>query len=190
MNAVLLAIGAGSLAAAVPLVVLVKREYEGSGVLSDFTVAAVWILYTVIIAVVVAAAVAGAWPIGLPAAVSLVIGALLLACGLALEIGGLAAMASFRRMSGLQPDELIVAGAFRFSRNPQNVGIGLAMAGAAVLGDSWMALLFVVGFWLLFYAYVRFEEEHLARAFGDRYERYRRSTPRFLGPPAGRASAG
>jgi protein-S-isoprenylcysteine O-methyltransferase Ste14 len=83
----------------------------------------------------------------------------------------------------MQPDELITGGAFQVSRNPQNVGIGAAMAGAAVLGDSWLALLTAAGFWLLFYAYVRFEEEHLGRVFGERYESYRRRTPRFLGRP-------
>lgn len=39
----------------------------------------------------------------------------------------------------MKPDRLITGGAFRVSRNPQNVGIGVAMAGVALLGDSWIA---------------------------------------------------
>lgn len=183
MSGVLLAVEIASLAAAIPIVARVRREYEGPGVLSNFTVAAVWVLYTAIVAVVVLAAIVGAWSIGLPAGLSISLGCVLIAAGLALAIGGLAAMASFRRMSGIQPDRLITGGAYRISRNPQNVGIGLAMAGAAILGDSWLALFGVAGFWLVFYAYVGFEEAHLGRLFGEEYERFRQSTPRFLGLP-------
>ncbi len=183
MNAALAAVGAVSLLAAVAVVARVKREYEGPGVLSDLTVVAVWALYTAIVVVVLVASAVGAWPIGLASALSVPLGVVLVAAGLALVVAGLASMASFRRMSGMQPDTLITGGAFRISRNPQNVGIATAMSGAAILGDSWLALLASGGFWLIFYVYVRFEEEHLARAFGEPYDRYRRRTPRFLGLP-------
>lgn len=183
MDAVLAFVGAVALLAGIPVIARVRREYAEAGTLSDPTVAAVWVLYSLIVAVVVVAAVSAAWPIGLPGGLSVAAGGILVVAGLALEFAGLAAMASFRRMSGMQPDELITVRAFRFSRNPQNVGIAVAMTGAALLGDSWLSLLATGGFWLLFYAYVRFEEEHLGRVFGPRYERYRTRTPRFLGLP-------
>jgi protein-S-isoprenylcysteine O-methyltransferase Ste14 len=183
MGLVLFAITLVSLLAAIPLIARVKREYEGPGVLSDPTVVGVWVLYTAIVAVVLLAAVEGIWPIGLPTLVSVAIGVPLIAAGLALEVGGLASMASFRRMSGMQPDRLITDGAFRLSRNPQNVGVGMILVGAALLGDSWLALLAAAGFWTTFRLYVGFEEAHLARTFGAEFERYRRLTPRFLGVP-------
>lgn len=171
------------LAAAAPLVARVKREYERGGVLSGATVASVWVLYLAIAAVVVLAAILGSWEMGLPAGVALGVGLPLITLGLALEVTGLASMASLRRMSGVQPDRLIAGGAFRYSRNPQNVGIGLALAGAAIAGDSALALAATAGFWLIFRAYVGYEEEHLARTFGPAYESYRQRTARFLGRP-------
>jgi protein-S-isoprenylcysteine O-methyltransferase Ste14 len=190
MDDALLVLTIAALVAGVPIVARVKREYDGPGVLSDFTVAAVWILYTVIVIVVILAAAVEAWPIGLPSGLAIPLGSVLIAGGLALEVAGLVSMGSFRRMSGMQPDRLITGGAFRYSRNPQNVGIGIVMTGAAILGNSWLALLAVAGFWLLFRAYVGFEEAHLARAFGEEYERYRRRTPRFLGFPRPGLSTG
>lgn len=183
MDTVLKVATIATLAASVPLIARVKREYETGGVLSDATVVAVWVLYPAIVVLVALEAVFGVWGIGLPTGLSIVAGFVLIVAGAALEVWGLASMASFQRMSGMQPDRLITGGAFRFSRNPQNVGIGLALVGAAVLGDSALALLTAAGFWVVFYAYVGFEEKHLARVFGAEYERYRQRTPRFFGLP-------
>lgn len=189
MDFALFAITVASLPAAAWVIGRVRREYEGSGVLSDVTVIAVWVLYTAIVAVAILAAALGGWPIGLPGAVSVALGVPLIAAGLALEVAGLATMASFRRMSGMQPDRLVTGGAFRVSRNPQNVGVALALLGAALLGDSWLALLATAAFWASFYFYVGIEEAHLTRTFGEEFERYRRRTPRFLGPPRSGSAA-
>lgn len=183
LDAVLIAAAAVSLAASVPVIARVRREYECGGVLSEPTVVAVWVLYAAIVIVVVLAAGFGVWHVGLPGGLAVALGAALLAAGIALEAWGLASMASFRRMSGMQPDRLITGGAFRISRNPQNVGVGLALAGIALLGNSGLALLVMAGFWLIFRVYVGSEEKHLARAFGSEYERYRQQTSRFLGLP-------
>lgn len=183
MSAILVAATAVTLGASIPLIARVRREYEGRGVLSDATVAAVWVLYSAIVVVTVLAAIFAVWEIGLPGVIAVPVGVVLAVFGLALQVAGLASMASFHRMSGMQPDRLITSGAFRFSRNPQNVGFGITLAGVAILGDSGLALLATAGFWGIFYAYVGFEEQHLARVFGAEYERYRRLTPRFLGLP-------
>lgn len=183
MEAVLIAAAAVSLAASVPIVARVKAEYEGDGVLSDATVVAVWVLYVAIGGVTILAAALGIWRIDLPAVLSVGGGVAALAVGLVLEVWGLASMASIRRMSGLQPDHLIAHGAFRYSRNPQNVGIAIFMVGVALLGESALALLATAGFWVIFRVYVGFEEAHLSRTFGTEYDRYRNHTPRFLGMP-------
>jgi protein-S-isoprenylcysteine O-methyltransferase Ste14 len=183
MSVVLIAATAASLVAAIPLIARVKREYEGGGVLSEGTAVAVWVLYTAIVVVTVLAAGFGVWGIGLPTEGAIPVGIVLIVLGLVLEVAGLAAMASLHRMSGMQPDRLITSGAFRFSRNPQNSGLGIILIGVAILGDSGLALVAAVGFWGVFYAYVGYEEDHLARVFGSEYESYRRRTPRFLGRP-------
>lgn len=167
--------------AAVAIVVRVKREYERDRVLSAPTVAAVWILYVVIVAVAIAAAIDGTWDLGIPVAVALPIGLALVAAGIALETWGVASMASARRMSGMQPDKLITSGAFRFSRNPQNVGLGLVIVGAGIAGSSGLALAIAAAFTLVFRVYLVYEERHLKRVFGDEYLRYEERTPRYLG---------
>lgn len=183
MDVALIAAAALTLGGSIPVIVRVKREYKSGGVLSNPTVVGVWALYVAIGIVVALAALVGAWHMGLPGGLSAALGIALLAAGVALETWGLASMASFRRMSGMQPDRLIDGGAFRYSRNPQNVGIGLALSGIALLGDSALALVVAAGFWAIFRVYVGYEEEHLARTFGGEYERYQRRTPRFLGTP-------
>jgi len=183
MEVALITTAALTLGGSIPVIARVKREYESGGVLSDPTVVAVWALYGAIVAVVVLAALLGVWQIGLPTGLSAALGIVLVAGGIALEAWGLASMASFRRMSGMQPDRLISGGAFRYSRNPQNVGIGIALTGVALLGDSALSLLVAAGFWTIFRVYVSYEEAHLARTFGGEYERYRQRTPRFLGTP-------
>lgn len=183
MELALIAAAVLTLAGSIPVVARVKREYESDRVLSGPTVVAVWLLYAAIVVVVALAAIVGVWQIGLPVGLSAAAGIALLAGGIALEAWGLASMASFRRMSGMQPDRPIESGAFRYSRNPQNVGTGIALTGLALLGDSALAVIVAAGFWTIFRVYVGYEEEHLARAFGGEYERYRQRTSRLLGTP-------
>lgn len=106
--------------------------------------------------------------------------------GMSLSVAGLAlavwGIASLRPLLG-QPLHLIRGGAFRFSRNPQSVGLTLLLLGVSLLLDSGLALIFSLGFWAVFRAYVGREESQLLGIFGTRYERYRRRTPRFLGLP-------
>ncbi|HET9161831.1 MAG TPA: methyltransferase [Solirubrobacterales bacterium] len=171
------------LSAAIPVIFRVKRECEGVGVLSDLTVTVVWCQYLAIAAAASLSATFSAWPMQLPRAVEMLLGVSSDAIGVALVLWGLASMASFRRMSGTRPDRLIQGGAFRFSRNPQNVGVALMLVGVSFLLDSGLALVAALGFWAVFYAYLGYEESHLAKVFGVEYERYRRHTPRFFGVP-------
>lgn len=90
---------------------------------------------------------------------------------------------SFEQTSGLEKGELVKSGPYRYSRNPQVVGWGLALLGAALAGRSPKALLLVAAFFLLHSFYLSIEERHLERAFGEEYRRYRANTPRFLGLP-------
>jgi len=81
------------------------------------------------------------------------------------------------------PRRLIVKGAYRFCRNPIQLGIMLYYLGlGALLRDTTVGLTaFVVAtvLGLLYHRYV--EEEELKRRFGEEYEAYRKRTP-FLIP--------
>lgn len=169
--------------ASVPLLARVRREYRRDVELSQATVWAVWIFYGLLVALVVVAAVAGTWELGLPSALSLALGIPLLALGVAIDLAGILSMGSLARMNGTQPDRLITGGAFRYSRNPQNLGIGMAGIGAAMLGDSGLSLVLAIAGIIVFRIYLGFEEEHLERTFGEEYVDYKRRTPRFAGIP-------
>ena len=163
----------------------VKREYERDGVISDPTVWAVWLSYGLLAGAAIAATAFGSWPLGLGSTASLALGLPLLAIGIAIDAAGVASMGSLARMNGQEPDRLITGAAFRYSRNPQNVGIGIAGLGFALLGDSGLALALVVASIIVFRAYLVFEEQHLERVFGEEFRRYKQRTPRWLGPVRG-----
>lgn len=79
------------------------------------------------------------------------------------------------------PRELVVAGLYRYVRNPQYVGVVLVVVGEAMLSGRGVlfgyAALMAVGYHL----FVRFyEEPTLGRLFGEPYARYRREVPRWL----------
>ena len=79
------------------------------------------------------------------------------------------------------PRELVVAGLYRYVRNPQYVGVVLVVAGEALLTGMLVlfgyAALLAVGYHL-FVTY--YEEPTLGRLFGDPYARYRGAVPRWL----------
>jgi len=85
------------------------------------------------------------------------------------------------------PRELVVAGPYRYVRNPQYVGVVLVVLGEALLTGMVVlfgyAALFAVGYHL----FVRYyEEPTLGRLFGEQYARYREAVPRWLPRRPGR----
>lgn len=85
---------------------------------------------------------------------------------------------------GLETGQLVKTGPYRYSRNPQVVGWGLALLGTAIAGRSAKALVLVGFFFLIHRLYFSMEERHLERTFGEEYRRYRNAAPRFLGLPS------
>jgi protein-S-isoprenylcysteine O-methyltransferase Ste14 len=85
-------------------------------------------------------------------------------------------------MSGRDEDELVTAGIYRRSRNPQNTGWIMTLAGISILGRSAFALVLVGLVTLLLHVYLVFvEEPHLTQVFGPTYRQYRSRTPRYFG---------
>jgi protein-S-isoprenylcysteine O-methyltransferase Ste14 len=76
---------------------------------------------------------------------------------------------------------LVVKGLHRYVRNPMYIGVALVIAGQAWLFRSghiaiYLACVLVaVNFFVLFY-----EEPTLRKQFGEEYERYRASVPRWI----------
>jgi protein-S-isoprenylcysteine O-methyltransferase Ste14 len=105
----------------------------------------------------------------------LIAGAALVATGLIVR-----ALASLELSSTWHIEGLVTTGIYARTRNPIYLAFALITLGVALASRTWPALpwaaLCLAVFWLIA---VR-EEADLHRAFGEAYERYRRSVPRFL----------
>lgn len=161
----------------------VRREYLRQDHLSPLTTVGVWVLYVSHLGVTGAAAATSRWPLPLHHTIAAVCGTALAGVGAFLTLAGIFSFRSFRRMSGMDTSTLVTTGAYRWSRNPQNVGWVLVLVGIALIGRSGLALLMAALFWAAFRGYVVAEEAFLERIFGAEYRDYRARSHRYLGRP-------
>ena len=116
--------------------------------------------------------------------VTTVIGALLIAIGLALVAWTVRLFAGVGQgtLAPWDPTStLVVCGPYRYVRNPMITGVATILAGEALLFRSWglvveIAIFVVVN--ALYFPLV--EEPGLRRRFGAEYEEYRARVPRWL----------
>ena len=79
------------------------------------------------------------------------------------------------------PRRLVVAGPYRFVRNPIYIGAVMAMLGAAmVLWSGWLVLYAFVVLIVTHLLVILYEEPHLRRVFGQPYEDYLRTVRRWI----------
>ena len=79
------------------------------------------------------------------------------------------------------PRKLVIAGPYRWVRNPMYIGGGLVALGAALFYGSAALGLYALTFFIVVHLLVRFyEEPHLGRVFGTPYDEYRRSVRRWM----------
>ena len=82
---------------------------------------------------------------------------------------------------GREPQRLVEASIYRYSRNPMYVGVLTILAGEALLFASRALVFYAIGTCLVFHLVVVFiEEPHLRRTRGEAYEQYCRKVPRWL----------
>ena len=79
------------------------------------------------------------------------------------------------------PRELVVAGLYRYVRNPQYVGVVLVVVGEALLTGMVVLFGYAAFFAIGYHLFVKcYEEPTLGRLFGESYARYREAVPRWL----------
>jgi len=79
------------------------------------------------------------------------------------------------------PKELIVRGSYRYTRNPMYVGYFLILFGESILFQSSALLFYLLVSFLFFHTVVvLLEEPMLKLKFGESYEQYCRSVPRWV----------
>ena len=108
-----------------------------------------------------------------------VLGGSLFVGGSVIALWGVFAL-SWHASAGLEA-KLVTAGPYRYTRNPQYVGDFAVLLGIAVFSNSLLAMILSVGgiicFWMAPFA----EEPWLRQQYGEEYEEYCRTVPRFLG---------
>jgi protein-S-isoprenylcysteine O-methyltransferase Ste14 len=79
------------------------------------------------------------------------------------------------------PKELVVAGFYRYVRNPMYVGIFLLLLGHFLWFKSvWLLVYLVIAFVTVHLFVTLYEEPTLKRKFGAAYEKYLKKVPRWI----------
>ena len=79
------------------------------------------------------------------------------------------------------PRRLVIAGPYRFVRNPMYLGAVTALFGVALFYESAIVAAYAVGFLLVCHVFVlAYEEPTLRRLFGSDYDAYRRRVHRWV----------
>lgn len=112
-----------------------------------------------------------------------VLGVGLMAAGLSLAFWGL--WTFYRAQTAILPHKpasrLVIAGPYRFTRNPMYVGLTSTYIGLALAIHRPWPLLFLPLVLLALWRFVmRREERYLVEAFGREYEQYRGSVRRWI----------
>jgi protein-S-isoprenylcysteine O-methyltransferase Ste14 len=119
-----------------------------------------------------------------PTAMTMTIGAFLVAFGELMRFWGVAYAGSLTRVTGsVGAPEVIVSGPFAYVRNPLYVGNMLTYIGIGVMSDAlfpWLVSAAAVYFAFQYFQIVLAEEEFLVNEFGVGYVEYKKNVPRFI----------
>jgi protein-S-isoprenylcysteine O-methyltransferase Ste14 len=121
------------------------------------------------------------WESSDPSDVLVVIGAVLIAAGVAVLLHSFARFVLEGRgtPAPVAPTErLVVGGLYRYVRNPMYVAVGATIVGQALLLGRPGLLVYAGAFWLVVAAFVHtYEEPTLTARYGEEYAAYRRAVP-------------
>jgi protein-S-isoprenylcysteine O-methyltransferase Ste14 len=125
---------------------------------------------------------------GRMSAVNWIAGALVVAAGEAVRLGGVAAAGGATRRRTREVERLVTYGVFAWVRNPLYIGNFLIWMGFTVIsGVYWFLPAAALLFALEYTPIVRYEEGVLESTFGSAYLAYKARTPRWLPRPPPRA---
>nr|WP_239537093.1 phosphatidylethanolamine N-methyltransferase family protein [Arthrobacter roseus] len=118
--------------AAIGVLRRMEREYDSTDTLSSTTVAVMYATYGAHGAALAWACVGRVWPVPCPTRPSRIVGSSLAIGGGAATLAGASPFGVGKQISGIAPGSLHMAGVYRYSRNPQYLGLVLAATGAAI----------------------------------------------------------
>jgi protein-S-isoprenylcysteine O-methyltransferase Ste14 len=130
---------------------------------------------------VAVASITSAWLLPANPSAAEFVGVVSVVSGATIGVLGMTNFGSYSRSVGQDTSQLITAGIYRWSRNPQIVGWFLVLFGISVAGRSGLALFLTGVFAVVLHSYtVRMEEPYLERMYGEEYRRYKMGTPRYF----------
>jgi protein-S-isoprenylcysteine O-methyltransferase Ste14 len=81
------------------------------------------------------------------------------------------------------PEKLVTGGIYRYSRNPMQLSSFLIVLGIGIATASWIFMLLSVIYLVMPLVWLKAEERHLLKFYGDVYRQYMKKTPRWIGVP-------
>ncbi len=119
-----------------------------------------------------------------PTLISLMYGFVLVLLGEYFRLWGVAIAGSETRTRGpVGGTFLVTIGPFAYVRNPLYLGNMLIYFGIGTMSYAlfpWLTVGAYVYFYVQYFLIVSLEEQHLSQKFGEEYERYTKSVPRFF----------
>lgn len=165
------------------LVWRVPAEFVDHGRISGVTFLAGLVTFGGSVACTLVAAWLSTWPVPIPGVLAWLGGGALALAGASFHLAARLQFGSTRLAWGLAADRLVTSGVYRYSRNPQLVGISLLLFGLAIVGRSGAALVLAALFWLCCLVSASVEERILEARYGEPYRQYKSAVPRFFGFP-------
>lgn len=123
---------------------------------------------------------AGDWPISHVSFIPRVIGSASLSIGLMIMFASIWRLGILPSL-GVQSGVLRKTSPYHLSRNPQVLGCVWYVIGFCLLWPSWYALGWGISLSAILHVMIITEEEHLCHMYGQDYDKYRESVPRYFG---------
>jgi protein-S-isoprenylcysteine O-methyltransferase Ste14 len=102
--------------------------------------------------------------------------------GIAVYLFGIAfTITAIQNFATSPKDKVITKGLYRYTRNPTYVGMILLQTGLGIACASWLYLMLTLALAILFNANLPAEERYCLYRFGEDYQKYKNSTPRWIG---------
>ena len=77
-------------------------------------------------------------------------------------------------------DQPVTGGPYKFSRNPQWVGLFLLLLGSALTSASWLLLAIVLVVGAIYHIQILAEEQACLEMYEDSYLKYKEEVPRYF----------
>ena len=127
-----------------------EAEYWEIETLRPATVALLYTAYAANGTVFAWAARHRAWPLPLPSGPARLAGGALAVSGAAIAMAGAGRFGSAAQLSGTEPGSLVTSGLYRYTRNPQYLGLTGLLAGVAIAARSGLAAAVAGSVWMAF----------------------------------------